>query len=258
MIRVRGFAVGLIFGVLATWMVAGLLSSASGTSGEQPVAPAHTPNGDPCAGQELTLKIDGKEGSPVIPYGPATIKGVLHCGTVPIRHAQVQVASGACLPAGVARINGTATTGLDGSFAYIVPAGPNRVLSFSYMSYSDDPGASVTATAALRVRPQMSLAITPTVVRKHHPIFWTVTVHGAPFPSRGTALAVQVKEGRKWKTFDEVLLHREGKTRIYEYRFLRTVTPTTYTFRLALPAKGSGNYPFSFGASNAVNVHVNP
>jgi hypothetical protein len=61
--RVRGFAVGVASGVLVTWMVVGLLSSADGMPGEQPGAPAHIPNGDPCAGQELTLEIDGQEGS---------------------------------------------------------------------------------------------------------------------------------------------------------------------------------------------------
>lgn|GEM_PF-5597334 len=256
--RLRGFAVGVASGVLATWMVVGLLSSASGAPGEKPGVPAHVPNGDPCAGQEMSLKIDGKEGSPIVPYGPTTIKGVLHCGLVPIRNAQVAIASVGCLPDRVTPITGIVTTGLDGSFSYTVPPGPNRVLSFGYTSYSDDPGASVTAMAVLRVRPQMSLAITPTVVRKHRPIFWTATVLGAPFPPQGIALAVQVKEGRRWQTFDEVVFHHEGTRRIYSYRFLRTVVPTTYTFRLALPAKGSGGYPFSFGTSNAVNVRVNP
>lgn len=258
MIRVRGFAVGVVFGVLVTWMVAGLLSPASGTPGELPGAPAHIPNGDPCAGQELTLKIDGKGGSPVVPYGAATINGVLHCGTVPIRNAQVGITTVGCLPDGVAPIAGTVTTGLDGSFAYTVPPGPNRVLRFSYVSYSDDPGPSAHATAVLRVRPRMSLAITPTVVRNNHWVFWTATVLGAPFPPQGIALVVQVKEGRRWQTFDEVVLHHEGTRRIYRYRFRKTFAATNYALRLALPAKGSGDYPFWFGASNVVNVHVNP
>ncbi len=116
----------------------------------------------------------------------------------------------------------------------------------------------MTATAVLRVRPQMRLTITPTVIRKHHPIIWTATVLGAPFPPQGIALAVQVKEGLRWQTFDEVVLHHEGTRRIYSYRFLRTIAPTTYKFRLALPAEGSGDYPYSFGASNTVNVHVKP
>jgi hypothetical protein len=62
----------------------------------------------------------------VIPYGPATITGILHCGTMPIRNAQLAVASVGCLPPGVQPIVGTVTTGLDGSFLYDVPPGPSR------------------------------------------------------------------------------------------------------------------------------------
>jgi hypothetical protein len=89
-------------------------------------------------------------------------------------------------------------------------------------------------------------------------MFWTATVLGAPFPPQGITLVTQVREGRKWQTFDELVLHHEGINLIYIYRFERTFRPTTYTFRIALPATGSGDYPYSFGASNAVSVHVKP
>jgi hypothetical protein len=56
----------------------------------------------------------------------------------------------------------------------------------------------------------MSLSITPTLIRKHHPIFWTATVIGAPFPPQGIALAVQVKEGQRWQTSPYILLSRSG------------------------------------------------
>jgi hypothetical protein len=49
MIGMRGFAVGVAFGAVGTWMVVGLLSVAS--AGEPGGAPAHVPNGDPCAGR---------------------------------------------------------------------------------------------------------------------------------------------------------------------------------------------------------------
>jgi len=79
------------------------------------------------------------------------IKGVVHCGTVAIRNAQVAVVSTGYLPEGVPPITGSVTTGLDGSFVYTVPPGPDREVSFGYTSYSDDPGPSVTATATRRI-----------------------------------------------------------------------------------------------------------
>jgi hypothetical protein len=260
--RVRGFAVGVAFGALAAWMVVGLPSFAS--AAEPGGAPVGVPNGDPCAGQELSLKVDGQEvkgtegEAPAVPYGPTTVRGVLHCGTVPIREAQIAVASVGCLPTGVAPIASFITSGLDGSFSFTVPPGPDRVLSFNYTSYSDDPGPSVTAVATLRVRPQMSLQIAPRVVRNHHTIYWTATVLGAPFPPEGITLDTQVKKGSRWQTFDELVLKSEGTSLVYEYTFAKTFKARTYTFRLALPATGSGGYPFAFGTTNAVNVRVNP
>jgi hypothetical protein len=102
------------------------------------------------------------------------------------------------------------------------------------------------------------LQIEPRVVRNHHTIYWTATVLGAPFPPEGITLDTQVKEGSRWKTFDEVVLKSEGTSRVYGYTFAKTFRATTYMFRLALPATGSGGYPFAFGASNTVNVRVDP
>jgi hypothetical protein len=252
---------GAVLTALATWMVCGVLSSAAAHEHRGPVqAPnGHVPNGNPCAGQELTLKIDGQEGSPILSYGPTTIQGVLHCGTVPIRNAQVAVADVGYVPAGVPAIAPTVTTGLDGSFSYTVPPGPNRTLSFSYTSYSDDPGPSVTALpVTLRVRPMIKLAIEPRKIRNHHAIIWTVTVLGGPFPSQGITLDTQVYTEGKWMTFDETILLREGTTRLYKYTFRRTYRPTTYPFRLRLPATGSGDYPYTSGTSNVVKIRVNP
>lgn len=147
MIGMRRFAVGVVFGAVGAGMVVGPLSVAS--AGEQGGAPAGAPNGDPCAGQELSLKIDGQEvktdGSeaPIVSYGATTVTGVLHCGTVPIREAELVVTSVGCLHGAVAPIDSSITTGLDGSFSFVVPPGPDRVLRFSYTSYSNDPGPSV-------------------------------------------------------------------------------------------------------------------
>lgn len=254
--RFREFAVGVGFGSVATWMVVGVVGSASGV-GDRGIAADHMRSGHPCRAQ-LTLKINGRGGTPVISYGPATITGVLHCGLAPIRHAQVAVASVGCLPTGVQPIVGSVTTRLDGSFIYTVPPGPDGSLSFSYTVHSDDPGPSVAAIATLRVRPRMGLRIEPIVVRNRHTIYWTVTVLGGPFPTQGITLDPQVKEGGRWQTFDQFRLYHEGTSRIYRYTFRKTSKSITYGFRVALPATGSGEYPYEVGASNVVNVRVNP
>jgi hypothetical protein len=68
------------------------------------------------------------------------------------------------------------------------------------------------------------------------------------------AVLVQVKEGKRWQTFDELTVH--GGKIGYHYTFRRTYQPTTYTFRVALPSGGAVGYPYASGASRPVNVHV--
>ncbi len=216
----------------------------------------HVANGNPCAGEALELAVNGKRHAPIITYGkPVTVRGVLHCGTVPIRGAQVVIAT--LGGPGSAAINTSVQTALDGSFSYRVPSGPDRTLEFSYTAYSNDPGPSATATAAIRIRPKIKLRITPRFSSNGHSIHWTGTITGGPYPRQGVTLDAEVKEGRRWRIFDQVIANGKGRFH-YSYRFHATDEPTTYTFRVGLPASGSGGYPYTPGASNSVNVHVNP
>jgi hypothetical protein len=224
--------------------------------GLTPPTPAHIANGDPCAGEALELAVNGKRKPPTVLYGKSvTVRGVLHCGTVPIRDARVAVATLGG-PASTA-IDTSVQTALDGSFSYSVPRGPDRTLQFSYTAYSDDPGPSATATAAIIISPRISLLIKPHHTSNRHTIYWTGTVTGGPYPQAGVTLDVEVREGRHWKIFDQVVANRKGRFR-YSYRFHATEEPTTYALRVALPDTGAQDYPYTHGASNTVEVHVDP
>jgi predicted outer membrane repeat protein len=215
----------------------------------------HVANGNPCAGEALELVVNGRRRPPLVTYGKTvTVRGVLHCGTVPIRGARVLIAT--LGGPGSAAIASSVQSALDGSFSYKVPAGPDRQLRFSYTAYSDDPAPSASATAAILIRPRIKLKIRPHRSSNGHSIYWTGTVTGGPYPRQGVTLDVEVQEGRSWRIFDQVVA-RKGRFR-YSYRFHATGEPTTYTFRVALPASGSGGYPYTPGASNSINVHVNP
>ena len=221
-----------------------------------PPTPAHIANGDPCAGEVLELAVNGKRKPPTVLYGKSvTVRGVLHCGTVPIRDARVAIATLGG-PAGAA-VDTSVQTALDGSFSYKVPTGPDRTLQFSYTAYSDDPGPSATATAAIMISPRIALKIKPHHTNNRHTIYWTGTVTGGPYPQEGVTLDVEVQEGRHWKIFAQVVANRKGQYR-YSYRFRLTEQPTTYTFRVALPDTGAQDYPYTHGASNTVEVHVDP
>jgi hypothetical protein len=218
--------------------------------------PAHIANGDPCAGEALELAVNRKRKPPVIRYGKSVmIRGVLHCGAVPIRDARVAIATLGG-PASAA-LDTSVQTALDGSFSYKVPTGPDRTLRFSYTAYSDDPGPSATATATLMISPRITLRIRPHRTSNRHTIYWTGSVSGGPYPQQGVTLDVEVKEGRHWKIFDQVVANRKGQFR-YSYRFHATEESTTYTFRASLPDTGAQNYPYTHGGSNTVEVHVDP
>jgi hypothetical protein len=211
-------------------------------------------NGEPCAGEALELAVNGKRRPPAILYGkPVTVRGVLHCGTVPIRNARVAIVTVGGPQS--AAIDSPVQTALDGSFSYKVPTGPNRLLRFSYTAYSNDPGPSATATATISIRPKIKLRIGPQKTSNGHTIHWSGTIAGGPYPVQGVTLDVEVREGRHWRIFDQAVADRKGRFH-YSYRFHATTEPTTYTFRVALPASGSGGYPYTPGSSDPVPVHV--
>jgi hypothetical protein len=216
----------------------------------------HIANGNPCAGEALELVVNGRRRPPVVTYGKTvTVRGVLHCGTVPIRGARILIAT--LGGPGSAAIDSSVQSALDGSFSYKLPAGPDRQLRFSYTAYSDDPAPSASATAAILIRPKIKLKIRPRHTSNAHTIYWAGTLTGGPYPPEGVTLDVEVQEGRSWRIFDQVVANRRGRFR-YSYRFHATGEPTTYTFRVALPHTGAQGYPYTWGASNSINVHVTP
>lgn len=213
-------------------------------------------NGEPCAGEELQLEVNRKRRPPIVSYGkPITVRGVLHCGTVPIRNARIAIVTLGG-PRGAA-IHSSVQTGLDGSFAYKVPVGPDRTLQFSYTAFSNDPAPSVAGTAAIMIRPRIRLEITPRSTANERRIHWSGTIAGGPFPRQGVTLVVEVREGGHWRIFAQTVANTKGRFR-YRYKFHATNEPTTYRFRVALPDTGSQNYPYVSGASNTIDVHVTP
>jgi hypothetical protein len=156
-----------------------------------------------------------------------------------------------------AAIDSAVQSGLDGSFSYKVPKGPDRTLEFSYTAFSDDPNPAARATVVIMIRPKIKLKITPQHTRNEHTIHWSGTIGAGPYPRQGVSLVVEVQEGRHWRAFDQVVANAKGRFS-YSYRFHATEEPTTYAFRIALPNTGAQGYPYAPGGSNVVNVRVDP
>jgi hypothetical protein len=220
-----------------------------------------TPNGEQCAGESLEVAVDNKRTPPVVQCGtPVTVRGVLYCGTVPIRDARIAINTLGG-PASAA-IDTSVQTALDGSFTYDVPNnGPDRTLRFSYTAYSGDAGPSATATMRIAICPAIRLRITPHRTSNGDTIRWSGTISGGPYPHQGITLVAEVKEareeGRGWVLVAEIIANGKGSFH-YSRRFRHTTEPTTYVFRVTLPDTGAQGYPYASGASSTVKVHVTP
>jgi hypothetical protein len=210
----------------------------------------HIPNGAPCAGAALTLTVNGRRTIRPVLYGHRVlIRGWLHCATTPIPGANVELA-------GAGRGQSPIRTDAAGRFSFRVPRGPSRTLTFSYRAYSDDQKPSAIARLRTQIRPAIKLRIAPSQTRNGDTIEWSGDVAGGPYPRAGLTLLVQVKIGRRWETFDQLVTH-SGRF-AYRYTFLRTTTTTTYAFRIALPVSGAAGYDYLPATSRALTVTVSP
>lgn len=210
--------------------------------------PPRIPNGAPCPGEELAARVDGRTGPVVIGYGRrALLTGVLRCATRAMGGARLRISGAGIRASTVTRPNGT--------FSYRLPAGHNRTLTVTYTAYSTDARPAARARVSVAVRPSMRLAISPRRTSDGGTIAWRGRIRGGPYPAAGIPLQIQVREGRRWQTFDEISVVDAGRFR-YRYTFERTTQPTTYAFRVALPSGGAVGYPYAAAASNVVRVRV--
>jgi hypothetical protein len=206
----------------------------------------HIPNGTPCAGEQLSIKVARKR-QVTVGYGRRIkLTGSLHCSSTPIARARVLIGGGG--------LHASAVTDSDGHFTYLLPRGHSRALDVSYTAFSDDPRPVAVAHARVNVRPSIKLKITPSRTHNDGTIMWRGQINGGPYPHQGIPLQIQVREGRRWQTFDEIITRR-GRI-AYRYTFRRTIAATTYSFRVSLPSGGAVGYPYASGASRAIRVRV--
>ena len=206
----------------------------------------HIPNGFPCATPRITLTTGRKRVSRVRYGRPVIVEGRLHCGNTSIPDATLKLTGG--------HTAGLLRTGSLGSFRYRVPTGPSRTLILRYFAYSDSTRPAASARLRIGVYPSISLNITPARTTNGQTVTWQGRIRGGPYPRGGLTLLVQVREGGRWETFDQ-LLSNDGQFE-YRYTFLRTTSTTTYAFRVALPTSGAAGYDYLPSRSRVVRVHV--
>jgi hypothetical protein len=174
-----------------------------------------------------------------------------------LTNADGQPIEGATVEARETRVDGTsvpvgiATTGVEGTFRYVVRAARNRNLVFRY------PGspriAAATAEFRMRVRAASSLQVSRTTVRNGRSVLFNGRVISRPLPSIGKLIEMQAHFRGRWRTFSTLRSDRRGAWR-FRYRFGATLGRVTYRFRARLPSEGG--YPFVSGRSRVAEVVV--
>lgn len=238
-----------------------------------PTAPVLDADGDPgasstssqtvangtgaCASAHLAAELGTKTTQTVALGKTATLHGELECNGSSIGAATLAVSlapSGASTPTAQVQIQ----TAADGSFNYLVPAGPSRAITVSYSEFSDAATPTALATVSLRVTPKITLKITPDQTSNRHTISFAGRVSGGHIAPAGLPLEIEYREGSKWMTYTEVLANASNGRYSWHYTFERTTESITYSFRVAIPATGVSGYPYWPAASPARSVHVDP
>ncbi len=210
-----------------------------------------------CAGDDASLRLVGvRRGRLTVSYGRSrSIPVELTCTRSgrAVADAVLQVATKA---AGRAAVSSELRTDGSGRARLVIGRGPSRGVTVGYRMYADDPAARATTTLRVSVRGQVKLRADRRRLRNGQAVTLRGALVGGHVPRRGITLAVEWKDGSRWRPFAQVKTDRHGRFR-YAYRFTRTNRLVAYHLRVHV-TKGQVDYPFLPAASRAVRILVGP
>jgi hypothetical protein len=219
--------------------------------------------------------IVGEASSAVCPQDRATLKfehikaGQLKLGNGKSSTAQVQLtcsATGKAIAGAqldiATKVGSAAAVAADvstdgaGHAVLRLAKGASRAVTVGYRMYADDPIARATATLKVLVNSKLSLKANHKRVRNGQAVTLRGTLAGGAIPKRGVSLAVQWKDGKRWRPFAQIKTDRNGAFK-YAYRFTRTTKTVTYALRVQI-VKGQLDYPYVATVSKTTKVSVAP
>jgi len=214
-------------------------------------------SGTVCPQDKATLKFEHIKGGRLsLSNGKAATAQVqLTCSTTgkAIAGAQLDIATKIGAKAAVA-----ADMSTDGAGHAVLrlAKGASRAVTVGYRMYADDPIARATATLKVLVNSKVSLKANRKRVHNGQAVTLRGTLAGGEIPTRGASLAVQWKDGKRWRPFAQIKTDRKGAFK-YAYKFTRTNKKVTYAMRVQV-IKGQVDYPYVATASKTVKVTVAP
>jgi hypothetical protein len=145
---------------------------------------------------------------------------------------------------------GSVLTAADGSFAFTVPGGPSRSLTFAYTAFTGDAQPAATDSLRTLVRASLTATMTPRSPRAGR--VGRLTGRLRYLPRAGIQVTVQAHQFGVWSTVGNVKT-RAGGRYTWRYRFKPTDRRRSFAFRAHVD---SPVYPFTPGNSRRVNVRV--
>ncbi len=212
------------------------------------------PDGATCPQDRATLKFEHVRGGQVkLSFGKTSTAHVqLTCTATgkAIAGAQLDVATRVGAKPAVAA---DVSTDDAGHATLRLAKGAGRAITVGYRMYADDPIARATATLRVLVNGRVALKANRRHLRNGQAVTLRGSLRGGEVPARGVTLAVQWKDGYRWRPFAQIKTNRKG-TFQYAYRFTRTSGSITYALRVQV-TKGQVNYPYMATASSAGEGH---
>lgn len=208
-----------------------------------------------CPGEKASLRFEHVTGGRLrLGFGKASMAQLeLTCTTTGKAIADAKLAI-ATKTGGRPAVASDVTTDGAGHATIRLSKGASRGITVGYRMYSDDAVARATATLKVLVNGKVALKAN----RKHLHNGQAVTLRGALagglVPKRGVALAVQWKDGKRWRPFAQIKTNTKGRF-AYGYRFTRTNRTVTYRLRVQIVG-GQVDYPYVSVSSKPVKVTV--
>jgi hypothetical protein len=216
---------------------------------------AGEPAGATCPQDRATLKFEHVRGGQVkLGFGKASTAQVqLTCTTTgkAIEGAQLDIATRVGNNPAVAA---DVSTDGAGHATLRLAKGANRMVTVGYRMYADDPVARATAALKVMVNGRVVLRANRRHLHNGQAVTLRGMLRGGEVPARGVTLAVQWKDGHRWRPFAQIRTNRKGVFR-YAYKFTRTSGRITYALRVQV-TKGQVDYPYLATASKPVRVIV--
>jgi hypothetical protein len=165
----------------------------------------------------------------------------------PVLRAQICVLVREEAPGAVPSDGGNVTTDPTGAFAYELPPGVSRAVTFVYPTAA----GAVTATARARVRAPVRFRSSRRAVRGGSAVILSGALRARP--RRGLRVELQAHDGKRWRTFASTAMKANGAFR-YRYRFSRRAGARYFKLRARVPAQLG--LPFTTGSSPAARITV--